>query len=208
MYQIKLHRYGYQRRDDWQTLIDHGGGQLNNWGPHIIDHALRFLESPLAEQWSDLKKIAAVGDAEDHLHIILKGENGRLVTLEISGGVALSQPTYVVFGDRGALSCDDAEIQLKYLQRDFQPPQCGAIAGSPPIDGAFANAEKLPWVEETIKVKPEAACDTSSIWDHLFASVREGKPFPITIEHAVEVVRVSAAVKVGTEFEGMLSKQR
>ena len=45
-------------------LIDCGGGQLNNWGPHIIDHALQFLDYKVAEVWSDLKRVAAVGDAE------------------------------------------------------------------------------------------------------------------------------------------------
>ena len=40
---IKLHRNDYNRRDDWQTLMVNGGGQLSNWGPHLIDHALQFL---------------------------------------------------------------------------------------------------------------------------------------------------------------------
>ena len=30
-----------------------------------MDHALRLLESPVAEQWSDLKRVAAVGDVND-----------------------------------------------------------------------------------------------------------------------------------------------
>ncbi|MGE9292944.1 MAG: Gfo/Idh/MocA family protein, partial [Puniceicoccales bacterium] len=38
--EIKLCRHSYFRRSDWQTLLSCGGGQLNNWGPHIIDHAL------------------------------------------------------------------------------------------------------------------------------------------------------------------------
>ena len=48
VYEIKLCRHSYQFRDDWQTLVECGGGQLNNWGPHLIDQGLRFLESPLA----------------------------------------------------------------------------------------------------------------------------------------------------------------
>ena len=201
VYEVKLHRHSYQRRYDWQTLIDCGGGQLNNWGPHIIDHALRFLESPVAEQWGNLKKVAAVGDAEDHISITLKGENGRVVSLEISGGVALEQATYVVFGDRGALTCDERDIKLNYLRPDFTPSECHAHAESPPMNGSFGNTEKLPWVRKTIMVEPETACDTDSIWDHLFAAVREGVPFPITMEEAMDVVRVSAKAKAGTEFE-------
>ncbi len=201
VYEIKLHRHSYQRRDDWQTLMDCGGGQLNNWGPHIIDHALRFLESPVAEQWSDLKKVAAVGDAEDHVNIMLKGENGRVVNIEISGGVVLSQPTYVVFGDRGTVTCDDTDITMKYLRPDFVPSECQAHPETPPMSGAFGNTETLPWIRKTIMVEPETGCDIATIWDHLFAAVREGTAFPITIEEAIEVMRVSAKAKEGTEFQ-------
>jgi predicted dehydrogenase len=37
VYEIRLTRNGYQRRNDWQTLSEFGGGQLLNWGPHIVD---------------------------------------------------------------------------------------------------------------------------------------------------------------------------
>ena len=104
VYEIRLARHGYSRRDDWQTIVEHGGGQLLNWGPHVVDHALRFLESPVESQYSDLKRIAAVGDAEDHVKIVLRGTNRRIVDLEISGGVAIGAPTYLVFGSKGSLS--------------------------------------------------------------------------------------------------------
>ena len=42
VYEIKLARNNYQRRNDWQTIIEYGGGQLLNWGPHIVDHAIQF----------------------------------------------------------------------------------------------------------------------------------------------------------------------
>lgn len=200
VYEIKLHRHGYQRRQDWQTIIACGGGQLNNWGPHIVDHALQFLESPVADQWSDLKRIAAVGDAEDHVNIWLKGENGRVVNIEISGGVILEQPTYIVFGDRGSLTCDGQDIKLKYLHPDFVPAECHAIAENPPVSGGFGNSEKLQWVRKTIMVEPEQACNPSDIWDHLYAAVRKGVPFPITLEQGLEVVRVCATAKKNSEF--------
>lgn len=201
IYEVKLHRHGYQRRNDWQTIIECGGGQLNNWGPHIIEHALRFLESPVAAIWSDLKKIAAVGDAEDHLKIVLKGENGRIVDLEISGGAAISQPEYVIFGSKGALACTGNEIKLKYIDPKQKMQDISAIASNPPLIGGFANEEKLNWIEEKIAVSPAAKCDTHNIWEHLYRAIREGVPFPITIDEGVEVVRIVDAVKKGSGFE-------
>ena len=191
LYEVKLRRQGYQRRNDWQTLVKCGGGQLNNWGPHIIEHALRFLDSPVAEVWGDLKKIAAVGDAEDHLKIVLKGENGRVVDLEISGGVALPEPEYIIFGTRGAISCDGKTIRLKHLDPNQKLEHISAIPDTPPISGSFGNTEKLEWIDSTFDVSPKAQCDTHDIWRHLYSAVREGIEFPISIQQAVEVVRIT-----------------
>ena len=200
-YEFKLRRHGYQRRDDWQTIIACGGGQLNNWGPHIVDHALRFLESPVAEIWSDLKKIAAVGDAEDHLKVVLRGENGRIVDLEISGGVALSEPVYHIAGTRGAIrSVNEKTIELKYLDPEQVLPEIEANPASPPIKASFGNAEPLRWIEETLDTAPAEGCNTGSIYGELYSAIREGKPYRITLAEGLEVVRVTDVVKANSEF--------
>lgn len=200
VYEVKLRRHHYARRDDWQTLVECGGGQLNNWGPHIIDHALRFLDSPVDDIWSDLKLVAAVGDAEDHLKICLRGENDRVVDLEISGGAALSEPQYLIFGSRGALRCDGNEIEMRYLEPDAELPDRSASPESPPLEGGFGSSEELPWVEKTVPVSPEEDVEMEDIWDYLYGAIREGDTFPITHEEALEVVRVTTEVKKGTPF--------
>lgn len=200
VYEIKLRRNNYQRRNDWQTIIKCGGGQLNNWGPHLIDHGLRFLESPLAELWSDLKKVAAVGDAEDHLKIIMKGDNGRIIDIEISGGSAISEPEYLVHGSKGALLCKGSDITVKYLDPEVELADIEADPSSPPIENTFGNAEELKWVEKTFKAEPATGCDTHVIWKHLFEAIREGVTFPIAMEEGVEVVKVTEMVKKNSEF--------
>ncbi|HUT23179.1 MAG TPA: Gfo/Idh/MocA family oxidoreductase, partial [Sumerlaeia bacterium] len=202
VYEIKLRRNGYGRRDDWQTLIRCGGGQLLNWGPHIVDHALQFLESPVAGLWSDLKKIAAVGDAEDHLRIILTGENGRVVDLEISGGSAIGEPTYLVTGTKGALTSDEREIRLRYLDPKKKLPRRRVKAASPPLGAYFGSPDVLEWIDETIPVKTPPGCapDCDAIWDLLYDAIRHGKRFPITLDEALEVMRVISQAKKGTPF--------
>lgn len=206
VYEIKLRRVQYQRRDDWQTLIDCGGGQLLNWGPHIIDHGLRFLESPLAELWSDLKKIAAVGDAEDHLKVVMKGENGRLVDLEISGGAAIAEPVFLVAGTKGGLvTHDEKTLELRYLDPKQKLSRRRAKKSSPPY-GGFGSPDKLKWIEKTIPVKPKLKVTTDSIWDYAYDSIRKGKAFPITLEEGLEVVDVYTRVKKGTAFDPAAKK--
>ena len=200
VYEIKLRRTGYSRRDDWQTILDQGGGQLLNWGPHIVDHALQFLDAPVKNQWSCLRRIAAVGDAEDHLKICLEGTNGRLVDLEISGGSAIVEPTYVVSGTRGGLSCDNRTISLKYLDPNRKLSPRKASRDTPP-EGGFGSPDDLRWIEKTIPIKPAEKMDTEDIWGHLYATLHDNKPFPITLDQAVNVMRVIHEARRGTEFE-------
>ncbi|MBN1554614.1 MAG: Gfo/Idh/MocA family oxidoreductase [Phycisphaerae bacterium] len=201
VFEIKLRRNGFQRRDDWQTLKKCSGGQLLNWGPHLVDHGLQFLESPLAELWSNLKCVAAAGDAEDHLKIILVGKTGRLVDIEISGGAVLSEPVYIVLGSKGALTSDDASIHLKYLDPKKKLAPRKADPGTPAVN-SFGSKDDLRWIEKDIKVDPKAGCRMDHIWDHLHTAIREKKAFPITLDQSLEVMRVISQVKQGTPFDG------
>jgi predicted dehydrogenase len=200
VFEIKLRRVSYGRRDDWQTLQQFGGGQLLNWGPHLIDHGLRLLESPLKLLWSDLKQVAATGDCEDHVKLIMTGRNGRIVDVEISGGVAIGCPEWLVWGARGSLVCDGNSITLKYLdpRRRLLPRQ--ADPGTP--GETFGHPDKLHWIEKTIPVKPRLAVNMTTIWDDLYRSIRQGARFPIALDEAVEVMRVvSLAKKTGKRIE-------
>lgn len=197
IFAIRLCRHGYQRRDDWQTIMAYGGGQLLNWGPHIIDHGLRLLESPLADMWSDLKLVAAVGDAEDHVKIIMKGQNNRVVDIEISGGVAEPSPQYTVYGARGTLTVTDGQLSLRYLDPAAPLMDKRADPGTP--GETFGSVESLSWRTEAQPVAPARRYD---IWEELYRSIRLGERFPIALEEALEVMRVVAAAKKASVFTG------
>ncbi|MDR3707344.1 MAG: Gfo/Idh/MocA family oxidoreductase [Capsulimonadaceae bacterium] len=201
VYEIKLRRVGYGRRDDWQTIKEFGGGQLLNWGPHVIDHALRLLESPVKSMWSNLRRIAAVGDAEDHVRFIVTGENGRIVDGGISGGTAIGEPEYLIWGTKGSLSCTGDSITMRYLD-PARPPAPRAANPETPTVATFGGADNLHWVNATITASPATGCDTgSTIWEQLYEAFRNGKPFPITLDEAVGVMEIVSAIKRGTEFE-------
>ncbi len=142
----------------------------------MVDHALQLLESPVARMWSDLKRIAAVGDAEDHVKIVLQGENGRLVDLEISGGAAIEEPEFLVWAARSP----DAP-------RSSSPcaTSSGGGLGRREADpgttrAAFGTPEELPWIERTFPAaRPVAEHDFHL--DLLYAT-SAGQPFPITLE--------------------------
>lgn len=201
VYEIQHNVHSYQRRDDWQAIIECGGGQLNNWGPHLIDHALQLLESPVKDVWSDLKKVTAVGDAEDHVKIILRGENKRIVEIEISGGVAIPSPSYLVYGTRGTLVCIQQDIQLKYLDPKQKLEPITAKKESPSITGSFGRQDKFRWIRKTIMIEAKNPDTEFDIYKYVYNAIRKGAKFPITIEEAAEVVRITEIVKNNSEFK-------
>ena len=199
VYEIRLARNNYQRRDDWQTIKEFGGGQLLNWGPHIADHAIWFCGGRYEAVFSDLKRVAAVGDAEDHIKIILKGVNGRVVDMEISGGVAIRTPEYMIYGTRGTIVSEGKNFRIRYLDPDVELPDIKANPETPVEGSGFGSNEALVWKEELIEM-PFDPHETEEIWDYFYESYRNHKPYPITSEQALSVVKLLEDVKLGTEF--------
>ena len=196
IYMIKLSRHAFQRRFDWQALRSFGGGQLNNWGPHLIDHALQFINAPLKSVWADLRTVNASGDAEDHVKAILTGENGMVVDIEISGGTALPCPVYAVYGNKGALIAQtEKEFKLKYMDIEKCTPKPEVCADTPAWDAGFSSAKGMEWIEETIACSPASGLTINDIYKFVYATVRKGKPFPIKNEEAFEVARVTELIR-------------
>lgn len=184
--EIRLCRHQYARRDDWQTIVAEGGGQLLNWGPHLVDHALQFIGGRPTFIHAELRRIAAVGDAEDHVHLLLKRNAGPLVEIEISGGAALKSPVYFVIGTRGTLVSDDEKtLRLRYLDPKGKIPRRRATTA---LMDSFGSREELPWIDEERPVRTDM--DPDCIWDDLHAHLTKGTPFRVTTEEALEVMRV------------------
>jgi scyllo-inositol 2-dehydrogenase (NADP+) len=214
--EIKLSRVSFGRRNDWQTLLRFGGGQLGNWGSHIIDHGLQLLgapDKPLLAVSAQLDRIAAVGDAEDHVKITMKGHTGAIVDIEISGGAALPAPEYLIWGTRGALSCHGKQIHLRYLDpaiplnprvayegvpgSEFVLPDGSLPLGERTIGTNFGQPEALHWIEED-RMIPMA--EPGQIWDALYDTLVGDKPFPIRMEEAVAVMEIIAQARTGSPF--------
>ena len=201
VYEIKLTRNSYQRRNDWQTISEYGGGQLLNWGPHIIDHSLRFCGGDYTNLYSSIQQVAAAGDCEDHIKIVFTGVNGRIVNMEISGGVALPTPEYMIYGSRGSLISQGSNFHLRYLDPEVPLEKIEADPATPGSGTSFGNPEKLVWVEEDIPIQGEG---TARIWDALYETIRFGKAFPVKLDQAAKVIEVIEKVKTGTIFAGKL----
>ena len=178
-----------------------GGGTALSWGPAFLDQALELLHTPPVKLWSDFKRVASVGDAEDYVRIILRNMAGLTVDLEISGGRVGIKPLFVVTGVKGdfVLYPDATEGTLRYLDPKQKLARRRSSVRTPPL-GSFGTPETIRWVETRVPVKPKAESGMTLIWEHVFNAIRENKPYPISLDTAIETMRILSMVKKESAF--------
>lgn len=185
IFEIRVRALSFNRRNDWQTLQKLGGGTLNNTCPHYIDVALQLLESPVKQMFSDLKLTTDAGDADDHVKLLLKGENGRVIDIEVSTSCAFSEPRWTLLGTAGTLRSDGKISELKYFDPNELPTL--VVDESPPAGRQYGTGEVLPWKEER---RPTEGAVPTDFYDNVFAVLREGAAQEITPESVREVIRI------------------
>ena len=190
VYYIRRSVAGYEVRTDWQTLSQYGGGQLLNWGPHLVDQALQFCGGDYKRLHAFTRQVAAAGDCEDFVRADFVGVNDCAVEIEISGGTALPVPEYMVYGTRGALIDQGTTYRIKYLEPDFTAD--AKASPHTPAGARFHPGPELPFVQED-KEWPNHPLDQT--WVYLYEAIREGKDYPIKSTEALNVMRAIDEIK-------------
>jgi predicted dehydrogenase len=201
IYDIKMRRGTYERKDDWQTVKRCGGGAALLYGTAFLDQALELLNTPPVKVWSDFKRVASVGDAEDFFRIILRNLGGLTVDLEISGGRMSEEPLFVITGTRGEfrLMPGATEGRIRYLDPNEKQDRRRSSVRTPPLNSQV-EPEQFKWLEKTVPVKVSGDAGLTIIWEQVYNVIRENKPFPIPLDSAIEVLRIISLVKKESLF--------
>lgn len=185
---VKLYRsVGYCRRNDWMTMTEFGGGLFTNWGPHIIDQALQYLDSPVVDLWANIRSVISIGDGDDHIKLLLKAANGRVADIEISGAHTLPGRELEVQGSRGTLVYPvDGRIKMRYVDPEIEFKPLKPHPENPPMKyGNFD--ETLTFIEQFVEIPP---VPMSEIWKHIYDAIVNNVPYPITIENGIAVTDI------------------
>ena len=209
---IKIHRHpGYVRRFDWQTLTEFHGGLFNNWGPHFVDQGLKLLDSPVKDLWCKLSHVVGGGDADDQVKLVLVGENGCVVDIEISTILTIYGNLYEIWGSRGSLviPADGQQLKLRYLDPSIRFTRLDGVRENFPLVYGNPN-EQLKFIEESRpipaatyghllqrgKVIEKGKEDPDqgytypdTMWYHVYQAYQGKAPYPVTAEEACNVIR-------------------
>jgi len=201
VYHIKMRRGSYERRDDWQVIKRCGGGVTLSQGTTFLDQALELLKAPPVKVWADFKRVAALGDAEDYFRILMRNHANLTVDLEVSGGRIREEPLFVLTGSRGEYSVmpGASEAKLRYLDPSKPLARRRSSVRSPPL-GSQVAPEILHWMEATLPLKHDPKADLAQIWEHVFNTIRENKPYPVPLDHEIEIMRLLSLVRKESPF--------
>ena len=183
---------GYCRRNDWMTTPEEFGGLLTNWGPHLIDQALRLLDSPVTEVWADMRRAISIGAGDDMSRIMLRGANGRLAEIELSGVCTTQGRELEIIGTRGTLYYESGAktLHVRMVDPSIVFRDLEAHSDNPPL--IYGNPEEtLSFVDADYELP---AASTADAWKHCAAALLDQVPYPIAFDEAMEVVRVTEEV--------------
>jgi predicted dehydrogenase len=199
LFAVQLRQGNYQRRADWQTLKKFGGGQLLNWGPHLVDWAMQLIGGKAQDVWAELKRITSAGDAEDYVKMMIRGPSGILADIEICGATSIAQPTWILMGTQGTLVIDrQNQCHLRYFD-SRKLPKIKASDRTPSGTNRmrYTVSDEIEWIDEMF---PAAPAQPRNFWQELHESVRRGIAFEVTLEQVRENMRVVDLAKKQSGF--------
>lgn len=199
VYEAIVRRQDYLRRDDWQSVKRCGGGAAWYEGVEAMHQALALLGGQPVQLWGELKRVASLGDAEDTMHVALKGRGTITSFVDIGGGrLDRPLPAFEVRGARGAFSVMPGEQRgvIRAIDPDFKLPCRRSSVRTPPIADMH---EELPVKEYELSL-PDGETGAVGFWRAVYESASKAMPFPVTVDDAAEIIRYLHAIKKSSSF--------
>ena len=201
IHQIRIRREDFIRRDDWQCVKRLGGGASYYAMTDLILQALKLLPVPPIQMWSELKRIASLGDAEDYAHICLKTREQVSADVGFSGGVLPGDrsPSFVIRGERGTFKVmpGASEGTLTVIDPDFKFPRRRSSVRTPELGDMH---EEFPVRTIPVSLSKGTMHGSSAFWKHVYDTVRTAAPSPLQLEDSIEAVKFSHLMKKTSPF--------
>ena len=201
IHQIRIRREDYVRRDDWQCVKRLGGGAAYYAMPDMILQALKLLPFPPVQMWSELKRIASLGDSEDYARVSLRTREQISADVEFSGGVlpANRSPSFVISGERGSFKVAPgaSEGVLDVIDPGYRFERRRASVRTPRFRDMH---EEFPVVSVPVALENPQDCGLSGFWRRVYDSIRTAAPLPLSLEDSIEAVKFAHLMKKTSQF--------
>ncbi|MBI5831361.1 MAG: Gfo/Idh/MocA family oxidoreductase [Armatimonadetes bacterium] len=151
---------GADRR--WRARREAFGGQLVDWGAHLMDQAVLLAGSQPEQVFCDLQYRQAGNDNDTEAFVALRYADGLRVTVTSSVQTWLAKPHWFVSGSAGTLVIEGIDPQEAMVART------GRVVGGTPEASLSADSVHLTTAEPVADFGP-----VPGNWPAFYANVRE-----------------------------------
>ena len=192
IFQIKLLRECYSRRDDWQALRKNGGGMLLNYGSHLIDQANDLLGGSGEVLGCTADRILSRGDADDAVKVLLRYGNVT-VDIDINQAAADRLCRIAVYGSCGSaiLPAAGDRWRLRLLKGRAEAAPLHAEFAAPERQYPVAESD---FEEETV-TPPETVPPIRRYYENLCRAVTAGEALLDPLAETGNLVRMIDAAR-------------
>lgn len=197
LYDIRVRQGTYERRDDWQATTKRCGGAAFFSAQEPILQALTLLKAPPVQMWSEIKKLVALGDAEDYVRLMLRSAEGITADIEANSAiVGTGGPAIELRGTRGSFSVmpGAAKGVFRIIDPSQRFPHKRSSVALPPLKD---SVEKIRIVEEELEL-PDTMSAHEAFWRAVHSTVRSEREFPVDFDLVVEMARYVGIVRKST----------
>ncbi|CAB3768033.1 oxidoreductase [Paraburkholderia solisilvae] len=170
-------------RQRWREDATRGGGLLFDLGPHLIDQSLALFGTP-ETVYATVKAHRDHASAPDYVHLQL-GYAAHEVVLHASALTAIAAPRFTIHGTRGSYVKYGLDTQEDQLKAGLRPGNAGF--GGSNETGTLRVLEGEQEAEREWPTRDGAYVD---FYRALAASIKDGAPFPVSAQDAVDVMTV------------------
>jgi scyllo-inositol 2-dehydrogenase (NADP+) len=151
-------------------------------GAHLIDQAVALFGLPDWVQ-ADVSKQRPNAVVDDYFHIIFGYDQLRVI-LHSSSVVKASTPRFILHGDQGSFVKFGLDPQEAVLRAGLTPESHSPWdVEDKALTGVLTSEKGKRKVTSTPGVYP-------NFYQHVYESITEGKPFPITHSQAIQVIQL------------------
>ena len=160
----------------------------------MVDQALFLLGDSEVRVFADLKRALSVGDAEDHVKIVLQPEaaDGPTLDIELTSASAYVQENWHVMGTSGGLKGTMTHLEWKWVDWSTMPPR---PLNRGPAEQRKYNREALQWQEDHWNLPEDLPNPQEMYYRDLFQTIRAGKPQFVTPQSVRRQIQVMDACR-------------
>lgn len=109
---------------DWRCVKEAGGGMMLDWGVHMIDQIMWYVDSPVVEVYAHMLSVKFEG-VDDNFKLLLKFENGLSALVEVGTYTFINLPRWHISGTEGTMvidnwDCDGKIVKAKTVEFNWE----------------------------------------------------------------------------------------